>query len=38
MHLPGWELPLNSRDSAPLPKFVLHCSTLSHELRKQMGH
>src|SRR5262249_31306543 len=24
--------------SAPLPKFVIHCGTLSHELRKQKGH
>ena len=23
--------------SAPLPKFVIHCSTLRHELRKQRG-
>src|SRR5262249_23128044 len=23
--------------SAPLPKFVIHCGTLSHELRKQRG-
>jgi hypothetical protein len=23
--------------SAPLAKFVIHCSTLSHELRKQRG-
>src|SRR5882724_12853367 len=23
--------------SAPFPKFVIHCSTLCHELRKQRG-
>src|ERR1043166_1576611 len=23
--------------SAPFPKFVIHCGTLSHELRKQRG-
>ena len=26
------------RASAPLPKFVIRCGTLSHELRKQKGH
>ena len=26
------------RASAPLPKFVIHCGTPSHELRKQKGH
>src|SRR5688572_17221330 len=26
-----------ARASAPLPKFVIHCRTLSHELRKQRG-
>ena len=25
------------RASAPLPKFVIHCSTSSHELRKKRG-
>src|SRR5882757_9451524 len=25
------------RSSAPLPKFVIHCGTLWHELRKQRG-
>jgi hypothetical protein len=26
-----------ARPSAPFPKFVIHCGTLSHELRKQRG-
>jgi len=27
-----------SGTSAPFPKFVIHCSNLRHELRKQEGH
>jgi hypothetical protein len=29
--------PLQRQPSAPLPKFVIRCSTLGHELRKRRG-
>src|SRR5262245_6810877 len=34
----GIGLPRNCGDPVPLPKVVIHGSTLCHELRKQRGH